>query len=66
LLLRYQLPVRLDREVAIDGVFEALERDKKRTAAGVGFVLLAGPGRPEVGQLVDPAKVGAAVSELYG
>ena len=52
---------------AIDAgaVIDALQRDKKRTAAGVGFVLLREPGEPRVGQLVDPAKVGAAVKELY-
>jgi shikimate kinase / 3-dehydroquinate synthase len=64
-LLRHQLPVRLDRAVSIDAVLDALQRDKKRTVAGVGFVLLSEPGEPRVGQLVDPAKVEAAVSELY-
>jgi shikimate kinase/3-dehydroquinate synthase len=66
LLRRHQLPVRLDREISTEAVLDALGRDKKRTAAGVGFVFLAEPGKPEVGQLVDPAKVEAAVSELYG
>lgn len=65
-LLTHQLPVRLDPEIAIDAILDALQRDKKRTAAGVGFVLLPEPGQPLVGQLVDPAKVEAAVSELYG
>ena len=41
------------------------QHDKKRTAAGVGFVLLSEPGKPRTGQLVDPAKVRAAVEELY-
>jgi shikimate kinase/3-dehydroquinate synthase len=59
------LPVRLDPEVAIEDVLAALQRDKKRTAAGVGFVLLSEPGHPRTGQLVDPAKVRAAVEELY-
>jgi shikimate kinase / 3-dehydroquinate synthase len=62
----HQLPVRLDPEVSIDAVLDALQRDKKRTAQGVGFVLLSEPGKPRVGQLVDPARVEAAVSELYG
>jgi shikimate kinase/3-dehydroquinate synthase len=62
----HRLPVRLDRSISIDRVLDALQRDKKRTAAGVGFVLLSEPGKPEVGQLVDPDKVEAAVSELYG
>jgi shikimate kinase/3-dehydroquinate synthase len=62
---RHQLPIRLDPAISIDRVLDALQRDKKRTAAGVGFVLLSEPGEPRVGQLVDPAKVAAAVSELY-
>ncbi len=48
-----------------DFIFEMLERDKKRTAAGVGFVLLAEPGKPRTGQILDPAKVKAAVMELH-
>jgi shikimate kinase/3-dehydroquinate synthase len=64
-ILRAQdLPVRLDPAVDVDAVLAALERDKKRTAAGVGFVLLSEPGEPQVGQLVDPARVRAAVEEL--
>jgi shikimate kinase/3-dehydroquinate synthase len=66
ILRRHHLPVRLEAEIAIDDVVDALQRDKKRTAAGVGFVLLREPGEPRPGQLVDPAKVRAAVEELYG
>jgi shikimate kinase / 3-dehydroquinate synthase len=65
ILTRHRLPVTLDSAIAVDVVLEALQRDKKKTAAGVGFVLLAEPGAPQVGQLVDPAKVRAAVKELY-
>jgi len=65
-LRRHQLPVRLDREISVDAILDALQRDKKRTAAGVGFVLLAEPGEPRVGQLVDPARVRGAVEELIG
>jgi shikimate kinase / 3-dehydroquinate synthase len=65
ILQRHRLPVRLDPEVAVDDILNALQRDKKKTAAGVGFVLLAEPGAPRVGQLVDPAKVRSAVEELY-
>jgi shikimate kinase / 3-dehydroquinate synthase len=65
ILARHGLPVRLDPAVAIEDVLDALQRDKKRTAAGVGFVLLSEPGKPRTGQLVDPAKVRAAVEELY-
>jgi shikimate kinase / 3-dehydroquinate synthase len=65
-LRRHDLPIALDRNVDLGAVMEALQRDKKRTAAGVGFVLLAQPGEPRTGQLVDAAKVRAAVEELYG
>jgi shikimate kinase/3-dehydroquinate synthase len=64
LLERHRLPVRLDREVDLEAVMAALERDKKRTGEGVGFVLLAEPGEPRTAQLVDPARVRAAVEEL--
>jgi shikimate kinase/3-dehydroquinate synthase len=65
ILRRHDLPTVLDPAVDLDAVLDALQRDKKRTAAGVGFVLLSEPGEPRTGQLVDPAKVEAAVKELY-
>ena len=68
ILLRHSLPVELDPpgDTAgfVDTILDALQRDKKRTAAGVGFVLLAEPGEPQVGQLVDPDRVRGAVEEL--
>ncbi|HEX5610619.1 MAG TPA: bifunctional shikimate kinase/3-dehydroquinate synthase [Solirubrobacterales bacterium] len=63
-LSRHGLPVQLDSGADVDAILEILQRDKKRTAAGVGFVLLSEPGNPRTGQLVDPAKVRAAVEEL--
>jgi shikimate kinase/3-dehydroquinate synthase len=65
ILNRHGLPVVLDPAVDIEETLAALQRDKKRTAAGVGFVLLDEPGNPRIGELVDPAKVRAAVEELY-
>jgi shikimate kinase/3-dehydroquinate synthase len=65
LLAAHGLPVELERKIEIAAILDALQRDKKRTAAGVGFVLLAAPGAPRVGQKVDPAKVRLAVEELY-
>jgi shikimate kinase/3-dehydroquinate synthase len=65
ILRRHGLPVQLDPAIALDAILEALERDKKRTAAGVGFVLLAEPGAPRTGEVLDPARVEAAVQELY-
>jgi shikimate kinase / 3-dehydroquinate synthase len=64
MLSRHGLPVVLDAAIGVDAVLDALQRDKKRTAAGVGFVLLSEPGAPRVGQSLDPAKVGLAVEEL--
>jgi shikimate kinase / 3-dehydroquinate synthase len=65
ILARHRLPTKLDSKVDLDAVLAALQRDKKRTAAGVGFVLLSEPGQPRTGQIVDEAKVRAAVEELY-
>jgi shikimate kinase / 3-dehydroquinate synthase len=65
MLARHDLPTRLDAKFKVESILDALQRDKKRTAAGVGFVLLSEPGKPRTGQLVDPAKVRAAVEELY-
>jgi shikimate kinase/3-dehydroquinate synthase len=64
ILSRHGLPVVLASEVDVDEVLSALQRDKKRTAEGVGFVLLSEPGEPRVGQILDPAKVRTAVEEL--
>lgn len=66
LLARHGLPTALDRGLAVEDVLAAVQRDKKRTAEGVGFVLLARPGEPQIGQSVDPASVRAAVEELQG
>lgn len=65
ILRRHSLSTSLDPAIEIAPILDALGRDKKRTAAGVGFVLLSEPGAPRAGQLVDPAKVEAAVKELY-
>jgi shikimate kinase/3-dehydroquinate synthase len=58
------LPTSLDPAVEVEAVIQAVERDKKRTAEGVRFVLLARPGEPRPGQAVDPAALRAAVEEL--
>ncbi|MGN6254207.1 MAG: bifunctional shikimate kinase/3-dehydroquinate synthase [Solirubrobacterales bacterium] len=65
ILARHGLPVQLDPKIAEEDVLAALQRDKKRTAAGVGFVLLSEPGQPRTGQIVEEAKVRGAVEELY-
>jgi shikimate kinase/3-dehydroquinate synthase len=63
-LHRHCLPVELDPGIEVEAILAALQRDKKRTAAGVGFVLLAEPGAPRVGQVLDPGRVREAVEEL--
>jgi len=65
LLGDHGLPVELDAGIEIAAILDAVQRDKKRTSDGVGFVLLSEPGAPRVGELLDPAKVEAAVQELY-
>jgi len=65
ILGRHGLPVSLDPAIEAEPILAALQRDKKRTAAGVGFVLLSEPGAPRTGELVEPDEVRAAVEELY-
>jgi shikimate kinase / 3-dehydroquinate synthase len=64
LLASHGLPVSLDPAVGVEDVLEAIGRDKKRTAEGIGFVLLEEPGEPRWGESVDPDRVRAAVEEL--
>jgi shikimate kinase / 3-dehydroquinate synthase len=64
LLAAQGLPTSLDPEVGVDGVLEAMGRDKKRTREGLGFVLLERPGEPRWGERVEPDRVRAAVEEL--
>jgi shikimate kinase/3-dehydroquinate synthase len=65
ILRRFGLPVALDPAIDVEAVLEAVGRDKKRTAEGVGFVLCSAPGDTRVGQLIDPDRVRGAVEELY-
>jgi len=65
ILVRHGLPIELEStDTAV--LLDLLQHDKKRTAAGVGFVLLSQPGEPRPGQILDPDMVRAAVVELYG
>jgi shikimate kinase/3-dehydroquinate synthase len=64
LLAAKQLPVGM-RGVDVDAVLEATTRDKKRVGEGpVPFVLLSRPGRPQIGCIVGPGELRAAVQEL--
>jgi shikimate kinase/3-dehydroquinate synthase len=64
LLAEHRLPTMLDRAVSVDGVLEAIGRDKKRSREGLGFVLLQRPGEPRWGEQVPDDRVRAAVKEL--
>ncbi len=64
LLRRAGLPVAVDPPVDIDAVLDAVGRDKKRTASGVGFVLLSGPGEVSFDNRVGDASLRRVVEEL--
>lgn len=65
ILRRHGLPVRIDPPTDTEMTLSSLERDKKRTSRGVGFTLLSEPGKPQVGEIVNPDRVRAALIELY-
>ncbi len=58
------LPTRLDDVVDADAVIEATGMDKKRTAAGLGFVLIRAPGDVEHGFEVETGALRSAVAGL--
>ncbi len=64
LLASHGLPISLDPSVSTDGVLEAMQRDKKQSREGLGFVLLSEPGEPRWGEKVEPDRVRAVVEEL--
>lgn len=66
ILERHGLPTTLGGGIGTDEVLAAAELDKKRTAEGVGFVLIEAPGAARTGMTVDPPDLRAAVDELGG
>ena len=64
ILARAGLPTRIDPRLDTDAVLEAVGRDKKRDAGGIGFVLVREPGSVEHGQRVGADTLRAAVEEL--
>jgi len=67
LMLDRGLPVRIDDDegrVSVDGILEAVTRDKKRVAAEVPFVLVRALGEVEFGCSVPAEEIRAAVAEL--
>ena len=65
ILDRHGLPTRIDDSIELDQVIAAIGRDKKRTAAGLGFVLCPRPGEVLTDQRVEPDALRAAVARLY-
>ncbi len=65
ILARHDLPTELGG-ADLDDLFDFIEHDKKRTAEGVGFVLLSKPGEPRTGQILESSDVTDAVMELCG
>jgi shikimate kinase / 3-dehydroquinate synthase len=66
MLDRVGLPTRIDPPVETDAILEALQRDKKRDADGIRFVLLSQPGEPQEGERVEPGRVRDSIEELLG
>jgi len=66
MLQRAGLPTQIEAGVEPNAILEALERDKKRDAEGVRFVLLSRPGEPREGERVEPDRVKEAIEELLG
>jgi shikimate kinase / 3-dehydroquinate synthase len=58
------LPLRFEGPTP-DEVVTITQRDKKRTAEGVPFVLVEGPGQVTPGHTIDPDTVRAAVREAF-
>jgi 3-dehydroquinate synthetase len=63
-MLERGLPVRIDGDISLDGVLQAITRDKKRMGAEVPFVLVNAPGEVEYGRTLASEDVRAAVTEL--
>jgi len=66
LLERAGLPTRFAADISVDDVLDAAGRDKKRTAEGIGFVLVEAPGDVRFGRQVDPGSLRRVVAELQG
>jgi shikimate kinase / 3-dehydroquinate synthase len=64
LMLERGLPVKIDGDISLDRVLQAMARDKKRVGAEVPFVLVKAPGEVEYGRALAGEDVRAAVSEL--
>ena len=58
------LPTMLDDDIDLDAVVAATGLDKKRTAGGLGFVLVRAPGDVVHGQTVSEGDLWSAVEEL--
>ena len=61
---RHGLPLEMDSGIDPGKVVDAVAFDKKKTEAGVGFVLLSEPGSPRINCLVEKDDLVAAVGEI--
>ncbi|HEY4811652.1 MAG TPA: 3-dehydroquinate synthase family protein, partial [Solirubrobacteraceae bacterium] len=64
LMLARGLPVSIDEDIPLEGVLQAITRDKKRIGEEVPFVLVNAPGDVEYGRTLAGDDVRAAVAEL--
>jgi shikimate kinase / 3-dehydroquinate synthase len=64
LLAARGLPTRLDGDVGHEAVLAALQRDKKRRAGRVRFVLVEAPGDVRTGRSVPEGEITRALEEL--
>lgn len=64
LMTRRGLPVKIDADIPLEAVLQAIARDKKRLGAHVPYVLVQAPGDVIHGRTLDGKDVRAAVAEL--
>ena len=66
LLERAGLPVVMDPGIEPDAVLDAIGRDKKQTAEGIGFVTVTEPGSVRFGQRIEADSLRRVVEEMSG
>ncbi len=66
LLKSVGLPTNLDSNINLPAITTAVQRDKKRRSARVGFVLLEAPGQPRIGVEVEERQLVSVLEALQG
>jgi len=56
----------MDPGIEPDAVLDAIGRDKKQTAEGIGFVTVTEPGSVRFGQRIEADSLGRVVEEMSG